>query len=254
MIQNPIHRALSTIRKHGIRHLVMGGQACVLYGAAEFSRDLDLAFLADEPNLKKLQGALDALQAEPIAVPPFEKRHLDDGLAVHFRCHRSDVRNLRIDLMTKMRGVDPFEALWDRRTSIQLESGFEIDLLSLPDLVQAKKTQRDKDWPMIARLVEANYFQNRDSPSAQRVDFWLRELRTGSLLIELAKAHPKEAERRHAVRPALANAIKGDEAAVIEALEVEVRREKQADAEYWRPLKDKLARMKSEAAQRRSSD
>jgi hypothetical protein len=29
----------------------MGGQACVLYGAAEFSRDLDLALLPDPANL-----------------------------------------------------------------------------------------------------------------------------------------------------------------------------------------------------------
>jgi len=252
LIQNPIHRALSTIRTYRIRHLLMGGQACVLYGAAEFSRDLGLAFLADEPNLQRLRAALDALQAEPIAVPPFEKRHLDDGLAVHFRCYRSDVRNLRIDLMAKMRGVDPFDALWERRTSIQLESGFEIDLLSLPDLVQAKKTQRDKDWPMIARLVEANYFQHRDSPSEEMIDFWLRELRTASLLIEFAKAHPREAARRHADRPALAYAVEGDEAGLSVALESEARREKEADAEYWRPLKEKLARLKSEAARRPS--
>jgi hypothetical protein len=30
--------------------------------------------------------------------------------------------------------------------------------MGLPDLVQAKKTQPDKDWPMIRRLVEVNYF------------------------------------------------------------------------------------------------
>ena len=35
----------------------MGGQACILYGAAEFSRDIDLAVLADEKNLSRLQAA-----------------------------------------------------------------------------------------------------------------------------------------------------------------------------------------------------
>lgn len=29
------------MRKDGVRCMVMGGQACVLYGAAEFSRGLD---------------------------------------------------------------------------------------------------------------------------------------------------------------------------------------------------------------------
>ncbi len=50
----------------------MGGQACVFYGAAEFSRDTDFAILADAANLAKLRAALADLQAENIAVPPFE--------------------------------------------------------------------------------------------------------------------------------------------------------------------------------------
>ncbi len=39
MIESPIVKVLSTIRKHGVKALLMGGQACVFYGAAEFSRD-----------------------------------------------------------------------------------------------------------------------------------------------------------------------------------------------------------------------
>jgi hypothetical protein len=37
----------------------MGGQACVFYGAAEFSRDTDLAILASSENLAKLGNALE---------------------------------------------------------------------------------------------------------------------------------------------------------------------------------------------------
>ena len=43
MIPSPILKALSTIRTRRVDHLLMGGQACVLYGAAEFSRDVDPA-------------------------------------------------------------------------------------------------------------------------------------------------------------------------------------------------------------------
>ena len=45
----------------------MGGQACVFYGAAEFSRDTDLAVLADASNLSRLRKARAELQADPIA-------------------------------------------------------------------------------------------------------------------------------------------------------------------------------------------
>ena len=143
----------------------MGGQACILYGAAEFSRDSDFVVLADRENLDLLQSVLRELQAAVIAVPPFEAQYLKKGHAVHFRCGHPDVAGLRIDLMAVLRGSDPFEALWNRRQSIRLEGDAEqVLLLSLPDLVQAKKTQRDKDWPMIRRLVEADYAANAESP------------------------------------------------------------------------------------------
>jgi len=35
------------MRAHRVRALLMGGQACVFYGAAEFSRDIDFAVLAE---------------------------------------------------------------------------------------------------------------------------------------------------------------------------------------------------------------
>ncbi len=63
----------------------MGGQACVFYGAAEFSRDTDLAISADAVNLGRLRGALDELQAEVIAVPPFELKYLRRGHAIQER-------------------------------------------------------------------------------------------------------------------------------------------------------------------------
>ena len=48
---NPIRKVLLTLRSHRLRYLLMGGQACVFYGAAEFSRDADIAILAEPDNL-----------------------------------------------------------------------------------------------------------------------------------------------------------------------------------------------------------
>ena len=163
----------------------MGGQACVFYGAAEFSRDTDLAILASSENLVRLKRTLRDLQAEVIAVPPFEAKYLRKGHAIYFRCHHVDAIGMRVDVITKMRGVDPFPKLWTRRTTLLID-GNSIDLMSLPDLVKAKKTQRDKDWPMLRRLIEVNYFENRENPTREQIHFWFLELRTPDLLIELA--------------------------------------------------------------------
>ena len=97
---------------------------------------------------------------------------------------------MRVDVMTRMRGVDSFSKLWERRNSVTLPDGTRCDVMSLPDLVLAKKTQRDKDWPMLRRLLEADYFGQSSTPSAGRVRFWLRELRTPELLVEAAERWP----------------------------------------------------------------
>ena len=224
----------------------MGGQACVLYGGAEFSRDIDFVIEASEANLARFGRALDELQAQRIAIPPFKAEHLDEGLAVHFRCQAQDVTGLRIDIMTRLRGVAGFEHLWQRRTTLEVED-LNIELLSLPDLVAAKKTQRDKDWPMVTRLVEANYFANLDNPSPEQIDFWFQELRTPQLLIDLAQVKADRCEEMRAQRPLLEWAVSGDHEKLREELKMEEERERRADREYWAPLKRKLWELRQQA-------
>ncbi len=222
----------------------MGGQACVFYGAAEFSRDVDFAILVSSANLARLKQALEDLQAKVIAVPPIHARYLRTGHAVHFRCFHPEVSGLRIDVMTKMRGVDDFKKLWDRRATLSLEDGTVCELISLRDLVQAKKTQRDKDWPMLRRLVENDYFNHRRRPSRSQLRFWFIEMRTPELLRELADAYPVLRKELSRVRPLLSLAESGKEAALSKALLQEENAERQADREYWAPLKRELERLR----------
>ena len=240
MIPNPIRKVLSSMRTHRVRALLMGGQACVFYGAAEFSRDTDLAILADAANLARLRKALAELRAEPIAVPPFELKYLRRGHALHFRCQHPDALRMRVDVMSKMRGVDSFAKLWRRRTTIKLPDGTKCDLLSLPDLVQAKKTQRDKDWPMIRRLVEAHYFSHKDKPNTTQIKFWLIELRTPQLLLAVAETHPSLARQLAAKRPLLRSAAAGKLTQLESALGTEENKLRAEDKAYWSPLLKEL--------------
>lgn len=240
---NPTQKVLSSMRQHGVRCLLMGGQACVFYGAAEFSRDVDLVLLAEEENINRLARALEELQAETIAVPPFELEHLHQGLALHFRCRAPGVEGLRVDVMSVLRGVEDFPRLWERRTTIEVD-GIEADLLSLPDLVKAKKTQRSKDWPMLQRLIEAHWFQNQHEPTPARVDFWLRECRTPELLMTMTERFPTAVESLLPNRPMLEAALAGDRNAVEGALEEERRAEVAADQLYWLPLRKMLEQLR----------
>ncbi len=222
----------------------MGGQACVLYGAAEFSRDTDFAILASQANLSRLGAALAELKAEVIAVPPFELKYLRQGHAVHFRCHSPETAGMRVDVMTKMRGVEAFSRLWAGRVTLRAPDGTVYELMSLPDLVKAKKTQRDKDWPMIRRLVEADFFRNRAQPKLKQLRFWFLELRTPELLLELATAHPEICRKLTTQRALLKMAAAGKEADLMQALSREEQLEREADREYWIPLKTELEQLR----------
>ena len=241
LIPNPILKVLSTLSCHMVRHLLIGGQACVLYAAAEFSRDCDLVILADDENFRNLREALDELQADCIAVPLFKAEYLQRGHAVHFRCHHPDVEGLRIDIMSTLRGCDPFEQLWKRRTTIQDPSAdFDYEVLSIEDLVRAKKTQIDEDWPMIRRLVEAHYDQNQDATNDAMILFWLRESRTPSMLVEVLHRFPERITAAASARPWLRSLDITDEKHIEYLLREEEYAQRFADEEYWKPLKAEL--------------
>lgn len=244
MTPNPIHKVLSILRSCGVRFLLMGGQACILYGAAEFSRDTDIIILAETLNLKRLRRALAELQAECIAVPPLSLKSLRKGHAVHFRCHCPGAENTRLDVMAKLRNAPAFNELWKRRTTVMVGAGESYELISLPDLVQIKKTQRDKDWLMLRRLIEAHYFSRTHKPGAAKLDFWLKEMRTPELLVDLAKEYPKQTSRAIRRRPLLVYARRGDELGLDAALKREEEAERAADRHYWSPLKKDLERLR----------
>jgi len=239
LIQNPIRKVLSTLFTQDVRALLMGGQACVLYGAAEFSRDTDIVLLAEGANLQRLQAALDELQAEIIAVPPFNIDYLQRGHAVHFRCRHPDADGIRLDVMSVLRGVDRFEDLWARRSTLELD-GERIEVISLPDLVQAKKTQRDKDWPMMRRLIEADYEERASAADEDLIQFWLLESRTPEMLWELHARHPELSQALMPERSLLSLLQDGEIDDLEQALQEEEWAERKADRAYWAPLRKEL--------------
>lgn len=244
MTPNPILKVLSTLSTHQVQYLLMGGQACVFYGAAEFSRDCDIAILCDPENLHRLQSALHELEAQCIAVPPFKPKYLERGHAVHFRCLHPEAMRMRVDVMSKMRGVALFADLWQRRTTLDDESNIRIELMGLADLIQAKKTQRDKDWPMIRRLVEASYATHCQTPTDEQLRFWLLQSRTPEMIITLVAEHPELAEEIALQRSLVLIGKKASRTALQQALNDEEARERDVDRHYWAPLKAELEQMR----------
>jgi hypothetical protein len=90
----------------------MGGQACVFYGAAQFSKGVDFVLLGSPENLDRLRAALAELDAQRIASPRFDPAVLARGHAVHFRCRGGVVDGLRVDVMTHLRAIASGRSSW----------------------------------------------------------------------------------------------------------------------------------------------
>jgi len=118
------------------------------------------------------------------------------------------------------------------------------ELLGIEDLVKAKKTQRDKDWPMIRRLVDAHYEEFRDSPNEEQIRFWLRESRTPDILIRLVSEYPDLFREVLGRRSLLEEALSGSRSAVQQELIKEELLERKADEAYWHPLKRELEQLR----------
>jgi hypothetical protein len=249
--RNPIAKVLSTLLEFRVRFLLMGGQACIMYGAAEFSRDIDLALVSSPPNLKKLRAALREMKAEQVYVPRLSGMVLEKGHGCHFRCNAPGVERLRIDVMGRMRGVAPFSRLWARRNDVALPEIGTVSLMSLPDLVSAKKTQREKDWPMIRRLVEADIYGSAGKASKEKARFWLKECRSPELLVELASRFGRLARAEAKRRPLIEAALSGDAAGVDRMLREELERERELDRQYWLPLRKELEQLRRKEVKRR---
>jgi len=242
--RNPIHKVLFTLEKYHVKYLLIGGQACILYGAAEFSRDSDVVILCTPENITALKAALKALHARRIYVPPLELRYLERGHACHFRCALPDVKGLRIDVMGILRGCGPFEALWSRRKTVTLPDRSRIYIMGLSDLVQSKKTQRDKDWIMLTRLIENDIRAHRGRGNKQHIEWWLLECRVADTLLTLTRRYPSCVRSLSFARPLLKAALKKNSKMLNSLLLEEESKQRQQDKKYWDPLRKELELMR----------
>lgn len=244
MTASPILRVLSALKKQKVKSLLIGGQACILYGAAEFSRDSDFVVLAEPANLEALKKALKALKAVPVYFPDLSIECLAKGHASHFRCRARGVEGLRVDVMGRLKGCEPFNRLWTRRSRVRVPGAGNIDVLSLTDLVESKKTQRDKDWLMLTRLVENDVFINNGRGAPSKVLWWLAQARLPETLVSLCAEHPAQAKKAAAARPLLREAIRGNVGRLSALLKKEEAAERASDFKYWTPLKKELEKMR----------
>lgn len=130
-------RLLQVLERHGVRFVVVGGIAGRLLGSPTVTRDLDICYARDRPNLTALAAALAELHAQ--------LRGVDEGLPFH-----PDVRTLQagdsftfqtdagdLDILGTPAGTDGYSDL--ARTADHTDVGkFEVLVASVDDLIRMK--------------------------------------------------------------------------------------------------------------------
>lgn len=179
------------LEERHVRWLLISGQATILYGAATFSEDIDLWLEPTADNIERFRAALRASNARYYKLTPaLSYENAIFGHGFHFVVPDLDGgADWFLDVMTCPPRVRPFnEAVADARY-------FDTDwgrllTVGVHDLVELKKTQRPRDYPIISRLA-ISWLEEQPRPwSAKAVQWTLDHLFSLPELERLFQSHP----------------------------------------------------------------
>ncbi len=222
-----MRRLFRSFDRFGVEYLLISGQASILYGAAMFSEDVDIWLRPTLPNARRLLRSLAAQRARVYKLTPaLTLRNLRFGHGFHFTVPRGG-DTLFLDVMAVPPRVGPFADA--RRRAVDMDGPLgPVPVVSVPDLVELKKTQRLLDYDVISNLAARVAGTEAVSPSdlrwAARNSF--RAADRAAFLARLGKA-PSEARCR---------------ARILE----EIGRLQTRDVIYWRRIVRDLRRLRQE--------
>lgn len=190
-----------------VRAILAGGQAVVLHRLAMMSKDGDWILREEAESVEHVLRVLDGQSAHYRFGAPLDARWMAGGWSAHLEFSCEGLR-VRTDFVTRPPRLKP-----DRLAQIwrEQESGRELPFLGARDLVETKKTNREKDYVVIGELA-------RELPGVDERFLCSRSARD---LMELAEKHPDRVAALAKERPLLAKVKEG-----IEALERELDAER----------------------------
>lgn len=138
-------RVFRTLRRHGVRFVLIGGLGGRLHGSPTVTNDTDICYERSPENLERLASALRALKATLRGAPddlPFRLDAATLAAGDHFT-FSTNAGNL--DCLGTPAGTRGFDELDRRATAYEVE-GLEIRVASIEDLMAMKRAVgRPKD-------------------------------------------------------------------------------------------------------------
>jgi hypothetical protein len=149
------------LERQGAEWLLISGQATILYGAATFSEDVDVWVNPTQENMGRFQRALSASRARYYRLtPPFTADFASRHHGFHFVLPDPDSgSDVYLDVMGCPPRVGSFTDAKQRARDFDTRWGC-LHTVGVTDLVEIKKTQRARDYPIISRLA-LRYLEDR---------------------------------------------------------------------------------------------
>jgi hypothetical protein len=242
------------LEQAGVRWLLISGQATILYGAATFSEDIDLWVEPTADNLDRLLLALRRVQARyykltPQVTPTTAARHH----GFHFLIPQ-DSSEVFLDVMGSPPRVKSFDEALAASQSFETPWG-KLQTVGIRELVELKKTQRARDYPIISRLALAWLDDQEGAPSAAELNWVFDNIFSLPELLRLFEDHPnltlsadsatpalfKEAAKQFAGRGVLAEPLEDKIETWLDERIAPLRR---ADRHFWRPVIEELRQLR----------
>ncbi len=189
------------------RAILSGGQAVVLHRLAIMSKDGDWILREDDETMRHVQAVLATHGACYRFGAPLDIRWLAAGWSSHFEFIHDGMR-IRTDFVTR-----PPRIARERLAQLWIEQAqCDPPFLRPADLIETKKTNREKDYAVIGALAETI------TDTDQRLIY----SRSARELMELSAQYPAQAADLSQKRPLLKTISKGL-AALEAALDAERR-------------------------------
>lgn len=145
MMKNLFH----AFKEKGVAYLLISGQACILYGASQFTEDVDIWVRPDRKNLHAFLRAMAQVDARVYKLtPPITPTYVRKGHGFHFTLKG----DFYLDVMGKPPRVGPFAGAHARARTIPTVWG-KLLVVAPEDLVLLKRTNRPADYEAISNLV-----------------------------------------------------------------------------------------------------
>jgi len=169
-----------------LRAILSSGQAVVLHRLAVMSKDGDWILREDPETASHILGVLSKRNARYRFGAPLDSRWMSGGWSAHFECRHGLLR-IRADFVTRPPRIasDRLRSMWRE------QEGRELPFVSVLDLAQLKKTNRERDYAVIGELARL-----LSDPAEQ-----LLISRSARDLIALEHAHPDLASTLAKKRP-----------------------------------------------------